>query len=322
IAVMSSTTFSATDYPTAVKANSPAGYYRLGETSGTIAASEVNSPTVDGTYTITTGQLNYESGISDSTNGSFYCGTGDFVIAPNNSLFNFGDTFSLEAWYKPTGIFSGQFRVIATKGGTSWQFGTNTLGQVRLIGGPSQSTLVATSTASLTVGVWHHIVVTKSGSTTKIYINGIEGTTAGTNVTFVNNTNGIEIGGSSLQAIDEVAFYPTALSASDVQAHYKAGSVPGAPSNKRAPKLEGTTVVGDQVRCLTGRWLAAPTSFSFQWQSAATSGGTYANITGATSSTYTLTSGESTKYVRCQVTASTVGGTSSAVSSNVLGPVS
>lgn len=41
---------------------------------------------------------------------------------------------------------------------------------------------------------------------------------------------------------------------------------------------------------------------SYQWQSSATSGGTYTDISGATSSTYTLTSNEFKKYIKVVVT--------------------
>jgi hypothetical protein len=61
-------------------------------------------------------------------------------------------------------------------------------------------------------------------------------------------------------------------------------------------------------------------TYAYQWQDSADNI-TFANIVGATSSSYTIVSGELTKYLRCNVTATNTGGTSSATSSNSLGPV-
>ncbi|MEI6851157.1 MAG: prepilin-type N-terminal cleavage/methylation domain-containing protein, partial [Candidatus Saccharibacteria bacterium] len=66
--------------------------------------------------------------------------------------------------------------------------------------------------------------------------------------------------------------------------------------------ISGTTSVG-QVLTAGARTPSAAT-VSYQWQSAATSGGTYTNISGATSSTYTLTSSELTKFIKVTVTGS------------------
>lgn len=96
------------------------------------------------------------------------------------------------------------------------------------------------------------------------------------------------------------------------------------PANSVAPVASGTATVGQVVSSTTGTWThqgGTIATYAYQWQDSADGSTGWANITGKTSSTYTIGSGENTKYLRCNVTATNTGGTSSATSSNVLGPV-
>jgi len=69
-----------------------------------------------------------------------------------------------------------------------------------------------------------------------------------------------------------------------------------------------------------GSWSNSPTSFGYQWQDCNSSGGSCANIAGATSASYTLGSGDVGDTVRSVVTAKNSGGSGSA-SSAVTGVV-
>ncbi|MEI6850521.1 MAG: prepilin-type N-terminal cleavage/methylation domain-containing protein [Candidatus Saccharibacteria bacterium] len=60
--------------------------------------------------------------------------------------------------------------------------------------------------------------------------------------------------------------------------------------------ISGTTTVGSTLTA--GARTPSSATVSYQWQSATTSGGTYSNISGATSFTYVLTSNESGKYIK------------------------
>lgn len=81
--------------------------------------------------------------------------------------------------------------------------------------------------------------------------------------------------------------------------------------------------VGSQLQATTesGDWADSPTSYSYQWQEASTSGGSYSNIASATRSDYLVVVGDLAKYIRCQVTATNAGGSSSATNTQVVGPV-
>ena len=85
------------------------------------------------------------------------------------------------------------------------------------------------------------------------------------------------------------------------------------PANSAVPTISGTTTFGETLTSTTGTWSNSPT-YSYQWSRAATSGGSYSNISGATSSTYTLVAADVGQYLKVTVTASNASGSASAIS--------
>lgn len=90
-------------------------------------------------------------------------------------------------------------------------------------------------------------------------------------------------------------------------------SVVSAPVNSVAPTISGTATFNSVLTANNGTWSGSPT-YAHQWQRAATSGGSYSNISGATSSTYTLVSADVGQYLKVNVTATNAGGSVSALS--------
>lgn len=90
-----------------------------------------------------------------------------------------------------------------------------------------------------------------------------------------------------------------------------------APSNSVAPAVTGTPTEGETLTCTDGTWTGM-SSVAKQWRRDTGSG--YTNISGATAGTYDLTSDDVGAMVRCRVTATGPGGTTSA-DSNEVGPV-
>lgn len=84
--------------------------------------------------------------------------------------------------------------------------------------------------------------------------------------------------------------------------------------NNIAPVITGTFSLGQVLSVSNGTWNVTPDSYTYQWQSSATSNGSYSNISGATSSTYTVTSSEVGKYLKVSVSATNDAGTVSALS--------
>lgn len=96
--------------------------------------------------------------------------------------------------------------------------------------------------------------------------------------------------------------------------------IPNAPTNSVVPAISGVATFNQTVSASNGTWTNSPTSYTYQWSRSATSGGTYTNISGATSSSYLLGSADVGKYLKVSVTATNAGGSSSAFAS-AFGPV-
>ena len=86
------------------------------------------------------------------------------------------------------------------------------------------------------------------------------------------------------------------------------------PVNTAAPSISGTTTYGQVLTVTNGSWNNSPTSYSYQWSRAATSGGSYTNISGAISSTYSLIAADVGQYLKATVTATNAGGSASSTS--------
>jgi hypothetical protein len=92
------------------------------------------------------------------------------------------------------------------------------------------------------------------------------------------------------------------------------GTPPAAPTNLSPPTISGTAQVGQMLTASVGTWSGSPTSFGFQWRRCNSSGGSCADIFGATGTTYTLGLLDQGLTIRVAVTASNAGGSSTAVS--------
>jgi RHS repeat-associated protein len=83
----------------------------------------------------------------------------------------------------------------------------------------------------------------------------------------------------------------------------------GAPSNKTPARISGTAQEGQTLTAGTGLWEGAPSlSYTYQWERCNSSGGSCSNVSGATSSTYMLPSGDVGETFRVVVTASNSAG--------------
>ena len=102
-------------------------------------------------------------------------------------------------------------------------------------------------------------------------------------------------------------------SASSAQTATVTSATPAAPANTAVPTISGTAQQGNTLTASNGSWSGSPTSYAYHWQDC-TSSTSCTNITGATSSTYTLQSSDVGDTIDIVVTASNAGGSSSATS--------
>ena len=86
------------------------------------------------------------------------------------------------------------------------------------------------------------------------------------------------------------------------------------PVNTSLPTISGQTVVGDTLTAANGSWSNGPTGFAYQWQDCNSSGTNCSNISGATSSSYKLASGDAGDTIDVVVTACNSAGSGQASS--------
>jgi hypothetical protein len=293
-------------YSTTVLADSPVGYWRLGESSGTSVASETNSPTLDGTL-FGGASLGADSLITDAdTAMTAPFGDSGGATITYDALLDQDDSFSFEVWYEDIWVVNTDS--VLLKLDSDLRFVINTSGILMAQAG---ATTMASSSVSLTPGQRYHCVFAKDGTTRKIYVNGVDVTSLGTNATISITGKNLTIGGDASYILDEAAIYSSALTAQQVLDHYLAGVAPQPPTNSKIPILEYLSAdVGTQLSCLSGTWTGLPTAHTFQWQTSATGAGGWSDIAGETMSTYVIQARDVGDYLRCEVVASNAGGDS------------
>jgi len=241
-ALAATATARAADYASTVSALGPVVYYRLSATDP-MPAEQYMATNIGSLGTSFNGQ--FESVPNHGLPGAL-AGDADTAIAihgaqhvvvPYSAAYNPSGAFSIEAWLKP-----GSGRWVAPlsaqgSGSSGWALWQNYLdGWSFLMYGTNGSTasLELAGGGPLTMGVWYHLVVTYDGANATMYVNGAEAASDAPSAYVANTDAPFVIGGnpasdwpvyySWIGMVDEVAVYTTALSASDVQAHYANGT--------------------------------------------------------------------------------------------------
>lgn len=125
-------------------------------------------------------------------------GSGDSVSTPDSADFAFGaGDFTIEAWVRVPNVTG--TKVVACQWGAagqrSWimQVVNSSLQFVASAAGTSPSVTIGTPGASLSSNTWHHLAVTRNGSTWKAFVDGVAATQTAS-FTMHNSTDGCYIG--------------------------------------------------------------------------------------------------------------------------------
>lgn len=214
-------------YGAAVFDDQPWAFWRLGESTGTMA---LDTATGQHRATYQRGVTQNVPGVVDADSGARFDGVDDVVVS--NDLIPGPTTFSTEAWFKTTTTRGGKIIGFGNAAsGLSGSYDRHVYmqdnGQI-VFGVYVGAEYKITTPASLNDGVWHQVVATLSSAGMALYVDGkLVGTNAQTGAE--SNTGYWRVGGdrtwgsssSYFQGdIDEAAVYTTALSASQVQEHY------------------------------------------------------------------------------------------------------
>ena len=219
------------DYRALVLGDNPVGYWRLGESSGTTAASETgtNSGTyVNGPTLGVAGALKGSSNTAASFNGST-----QYVDVPSSASLNASTGVSVEAWVKPAVMpGAGNTGTIAMKASDPpyayWLQVTDT-DRAKFGVGVGGVNHPLSAGGVVAAGSWYHLVGTYDGSVQRLYVNGALVASQAQTGNVDTVAGNFRIGTTRASewfngAIDDVAVYDKALTPAQVQAHYEAGA--------------------------------------------------------------------------------------------------
>ncbi|MET0726268.1 MAG: LamG domain-containing protein, partial [Leifsonia sp.] len=216
-------------YATAVLADSPADYWRLGETSGPAVADSAGGAGAVANAGVTFGAA---GAVGTPNTAATFNGTNGLVATQTTEPGR--STFAVEAWFATTSTTGGK---VVGFGNANAADSTTHDRHLYLDGSgtvffgvyPGARRTVQ-SGAGLNNGQWHHVVGNLGPTGMQLYVDGVLVAQRADTTTAQNYAGYWRIGGDTTWAgskylagsIDEVAIYPAPLSAARVSAHYAA----------------------------------------------------------------------------------------------------
>jgi trimeric autotransporter adhesin len=223
----------ADNYGATVWNDAPSVYYRMDETSGSVASDQsgnVNSGTYAGGFTLGVPSTVTGTGSAVTFNGTTgTLATSTQAVAPS--------VYSEEVWFKTTSTSGGKLIGFgSSRSGSSTTHDRNLymLGNGKLVFGTKTGTTInlATSSSAYNDGQWHYAAATQGPGGMTLYVDGA-GVATNSSTTATNFNGYWRVGGDSLSGwgannsffkgtLDEAAVYPTVLTAAQVATHYHA----------------------------------------------------------------------------------------------------
>jgi hypothetical protein len=179
----------------------------------------------------------------DPTDFAVGYGAGSNTLVPFNPTLNplSNTPFTIEFWAMPSGSDNDDAPVsnrVATGNRSGWVFFQRAAAvgwNFRMYNGNGGEVGLQLTGGTSTVGAWSHVVATWDGATPKLFVNGVDtsaplvvGGAGGyvANPSGVNFSVGANFDGSSPYQgrVDETAFYPSALTPTQIANHYAAAA--------------------------------------------------------------------------------------------------
>jgi hypothetical protein len=211
-------------YAAAVLADAPVGYWRLGETTGTNAADRAGANPGILVGGVTLGQ---SGALADANLAMLFNGSTGYVQVANSPSVKLAGDLTIELWLN-TSLATRQ-TLISKDYQHEFELTLETTGRLTLYQGNGTTSDFVSSVVAITANAWQHVVVTRTAAskTVRFYVNGVAMGSGSYVTTPTTGINAVSIGRSSFSLtryvngrLDEVALYPTALSAAQIGEHY------------------------------------------------------------------------------------------------------
>ena len=235
------------DYSSTLTSLNPLAYWKLNEPAQpavptyTMVNSSAAGAALDGLY-YGVPTLQAAGAVAGNAAANFDLARLQYAEVPYSAALNPVGAFTVEFWAYPTNVSAGAksgvvSRYIPVTGGPAGQRGYlffanngNTKWQFRVYDGAAGRTITAFDAPDVALDTWQHVVGVYDGTAISIYINGALGNLTNLVCGYVANTNTpLRIGAGTSETapslyfpgiLDEVAVYPTALTPSEIAAHY------------------------------------------------------------------------------------------------------
>jgi hypothetical protein len=169
------------------------------------------------------------------------------------------------------------------------------------------------TTGSLAMNTWAtvemHVTTSGTTSTVEVRLNG----------TLIYRTTSASLGTagvSTVQIGNDTAAQAFNLVADTINVQYGTSPTPSPPVNTVPPTISGTPQAGQTLTASPGTWTGTqPITYAYKWQRCDTAGANCSAISGATGSTYAVTSADVGRTLRVAVTATNSVGSATATSS-------
>ncbi len=227
-----------TAYETAVLADSPKGYWKLGDRGAGTTATDSSGFSHNGTYG--SGIADVDAGVNDPDNCILVHQTAnDYMQVADHADFKPTAAIAVEVWFARVGT-GGNQRIVQKGTGDQglriYATSTQIVAKLR-ISGSDREIAYAYPSSWNTDATFHHLVFTWAGTGTKteLWIDKVKVVEFGSNITGTIDTNtdalewGRKASGDSTGDhwdgyLDEAAFFAAALNSTQIAAHYDAQS--------------------------------------------------------------------------------------------------
>jgi len=125
----------------------------------------------------------------------FFDGTGDYLSCAANTAFAFSGDFTIEFWFYQTVATQDNFDKYFCTGSGTGPLYIDIQSTANVLTVNDGSTVILTASSAYSINVWNHIAVSRSGTSLRMFLNGVQVASATNSTSFTQS--GAFIGGSS-----------------------------------------------------------------------------------------------------------------------------